>query len=190
MRNLILAAAALLLLVGPTFAQTRLTEPAPPAVLETDQGAYQLGPGDRLRITVFGEEELTGEYQVGANGTLAFPLVGEVPAANMTPQQFASALATRLRQGYLREPHVAASVIGYRPFYILGEVQTPGTYPYAANIDVLSAVAIAGGFTYRANRGRVFIRRAGENEERAYRLRDEAVRVFPGDTVRIGERFF
>lgn len=156
---------------------------------ETTNQSYQLGPGDRLRITVYGETELTGEYDVATDGKLTFPLIGEVPAAGLTADQLSRGIAERLRQGYLREPRVVSSVISYRPFYILGEVENPGTYPYAANLDVLGAVAVAGGFTYRANRSRVYIRHVNDPEEHTYNLRDP-VPVQPGDTVRIGERFF
>lgn len=183
MLRLIVLCASALILSLPVSAQT----PAPASA--SVESAYYLGPGDRVRVTVFGEAELTGEYEVAANGSLAFPLVGEVPADGLTPQQLSDAIADRLRGGYLREPHVASAVIGYRPFYILGEVARPGTYPYAADLDVTSAVAIAGGYTYRANRRRVYIRRLGESDERAYSLGDRVV-VRPGDTVRIGERWF
>lgn len=168
---------------GQTEPVRQLPPPGP-----TDN-TYQLGAGDNVRITVFGETELSGEYQIGANGTLAFPLVGEVAAQGMTPQQLSTVLAGRLRQGFLREPRVSTAVTSYRPFYILGEVQNPGTYPYAPDLDVLSAVAVAGGFTYRANRGRVYIRRLGAPDEVRLSL-DDRVLVRPGDTIRIGERFF
>jgi polysaccharide biosynthesis/export protein len=149
---------------------------------------YRLGPGDQLRITVFNEQDLTGQYVVGSQGTIAYPLVGEVQAAGLTVLEFSESLQTAL-QGYLRQPNVAVEVANYRPFFILGEVQRPGTYPYSANLTVLNAVATAGGFTYRANRSRVFIRHANEAEEHAYPL-TIATPVLPGDTVRIGERLF
>jgi polysaccharide export outer membrane protein len=149
---------------------------------------YQLGPGDQLRITVFNEAELTGQYVVGSQGSIAYPLVGEVPAAGLTVPQFTESLQQALSQ-YIRQPNVSVEVANYRPFFILGEVQRPGTYPYSAGLTVPNAVATAGGFTYRANRGRVFIRHANESEERSYPL-TIATPVLPGDTVRIGERLF
>lgn len=152
------------------------------------QTEYRLGPGDQLRITVFNEEDLTGQYVVGSQGTIAYPLVGEVQAAGLTVAEFTGRLQTAL-QDYLRQPNVAVEVANYRPFFILGEVQRPGTYPYSASLTVLNAVATAGGFTYRANRSRVFIRHANEAEEHAYPL-TIATPVLPGDTVRIGERLF
>jgi polysaccharide export outer membrane protein len=157
------------------------TQPAQPS-------EYRLGAGDQLRVTVFGEADLTGEYMVGSQGTLAYPLVGELQAAGLTVAEFTEVLRTALLQ-YLRNPNVSVEVANYRPFFILGEVQRPGTYPYSANLTVLNAVATAGGFTYRANRRRVFIRHANETEERPYRL-TITTSVSPGDTIRIGERFF
>lgn len=158
-----------------------------PVTLE-QPAEYRLGPGDQLRITVFGETELSGQFLVGSQGRIAYPLVGEVQAAGMTVLEFTESLQTALQQ-YLRSPNVSVEVANYRPFFILGEVQRPGTYPYSANLTVLNAVATAGGFTPRANRGRVFIRHANEPEERLYPL-EITTPVLPGDTVRIGERFF
>lgn len=165
---------------------------ATPVQAQSDQSApqaeYRLGPGDQLRVTVFNEQELTGLYQVGSQGMISYPLVGDVQAAGLTVTEFTTALQTALLQ-YVRAPNVSVEVANYRPFFILGEVQRPGTYPYSANLTVFNAVATAGGFTYRANRNRVFIRHANEADEHAYRI-DSATPVLPGDTVRIGERLF
>jgi len=159
--------------------------PAPDVMRPTE---YRLGPADQVRITVFNEPELTGQYVVGAQGTIAYPLVGSVQAGGLTVAQFTTNLQTALGQ-YVRAPSVSVEVTNYRPFFILGEVQRPGTYPYSASLTVLNAVATAGGFTYRANRGRVFVRHAEESEERSYPL-TVTTPVMPGDTVRIGERLF
>jgi len=158
----------------------------PPEVSQVAE--YRLGPGDQLRITVFNEAELTGQYVVGSQGSISYPLVGDVRAAGLTVLEFTEALQQALTE-YIRQPNVSVEVANYRPFFILGEVQRPGTYPYSANLTVLNAVATAGGFTYRANRGRVYIRHANETEERVYPL-TIATPVLPGDTVRIGERLF
>jgi len=149
---------------------------------------YRLGPGDQIRITVFNEPDLTGPFTVGSQGTIAYPLVGSIRAGGLTIPEFTQALQTALGE-YVRSPSVAVEITNYRPFFILGEVQRPGTYAYSANLTVPNAVATAGGFTYRANRSRVFIRRANENVERSYPL-TVATPVLPGDTVRIGERLF
>lgn len=157
---------------------------------EQQQGAvYRLGPGDQLHIIVYGETDLTGDYTVSPVGTIAFPLVGEVPANGLTPDQMSQAIAARLEDGFMRHPQVSSAIASYRPFFILGEVARPGTYPFSAALTVRGAVAVAGGFTYRANEHRVFIKHAGEEVEQSYRL-DAATLVQPGDTIRIGERFF
>lgn len=199
----------LMVLSGPAFAQT--TEPASgddarvraasvPSNLSASSSAaapaqaqasdvYRLGPGDQLHVIVYGETDLTGDYTVSPVGTIAFPLVGEVPANGLTPDQMSQAIADRLQQGYLRHPQVSAAIAAYRPFFILGEVTHPGTYPFSAALTVRGAVAVAGGYTYRANEHRVFIKHSGEQREQSYPL-DAGTRVQPGDTIRIGERFF
>ncbi len=149
---------------------------------------YRFGPGDQLRVTVFNEPDLTGLYLVGDQGSIAFPLIGTVEAAGLTLSEFSQRLQTELLE-YVRQPNVSVEVANYRPFFILGEVTRPGTYPYSAHLTVENAVATAGGFTYRANRSRVYIKHANETEERAYRLTN-STRVLPGDTIRIGERLF
>lgn len=161
---------------------------APATEDQATPAEYRLGAGDQIRITVFNEPDLTGQFTVGSQGTIAYPLVGSIRAGALTVPEFTTALQTALAT-FVRNPSVAVEITNYRPFFILGEVQRPGTYPYSANLTVPNAVATAGGFTYRANRGRVFIRRANENVERSYEL-TVATPVLPGDTVRIGERLF
>jgi polysaccharide export outer membrane protein len=163
------------------------TTTSAPETLE-QPSEYRLGPGDQLRITVFGENDLTGQFLVGSQGAIAYPLVGEVQASGLTVLEFTESLQTKLQE-FLRQPNVSVEVANYRPFFILGEVRNPGTYPYSANLTVLNAVATAGGFTPRANRGRVYIRHANEPAEHVYPLQITTP-VLPGDTVRIGERFF
>jgi polysaccharide biosynthesis/export protein len=150
---------------------------------------YWLDAGDRLRITVFGQDGLTNSYAVDAAGNITMPLVGSIAARGRTPAQLSRALTERLKQGYIREPKVAIEVEAYRPFFIYGEVLTPGQYPYVANITVEKAIAIAGGFGPRADRSKATVSRTiGGQTSRAsvpltYPLR-------PGDTLRIDERWF
>lgn len=150
---------------------------------------YRLGPADRVKITVFGEEALTGEFVVGGNGRISMPLIGDVEAAGLTISMLQESISTALQQGYLNNPRVSGEIMTYRPFYILGEVNKPGEYPFTNNLSVLNAVATAEGFTYRANTKVVYIKRADGDSERAYPL-TTATQVAPGDTIRIGERFF
>ncbi len=151
--------------------------------------AYVLGSGDQLRIIVFGEDNLSGEFFIDGAGMVSLPLVGEVAAAGKTVAEFRTELEARLSDGYLNDPRVSAEVLNYRPFYILGEVEESGEYPYTDGLTVMNAVARAGGFTYRANTRVVFIKRANTNAEIEVPL-SATVRVMPGDTIRIAERFF
>lgn len=150
---------------------------------------YRLGSGDKVRLTVFNEPTLSGEFTVAASGTLSFPLIGDVPAVGISTSDIALTVQKRLAEGYLRDPKVNLEIISYRPFFILGEVKAPGQYPYSSGLTVFNAIATAEGFTPRAARGIVYVRRAGSTEEEAFRLTPE-LRVWPGDTIRLGERYF
>lgn len=157
--------------------------------LSASDTSYALGAGDKLRITVYGEEKLTGEYLVDGSGAIAFPLIGAVQAKGLTAPTLADRLTTALSKGYLDNPSVAIDVLNFRPYYILGEVNTPGEYPFVDGLTVFSAVAKAEGFTYRADEKRVFIRHKDGAGEVLYRL-DGTTPVQPGDTIRVlGRRF-
>ena len=188
MRNLI---ASLLLLVCASIA---FAQPAPdPDAKPLPAGErieYRLGAGDKLRISVFGEDSLSGEFLVpGGAGMIEFPLIGNIQASGLTVNELQAEIEGKLKPDYLRDPHVSIEVLNYRPFYILGEVMRPGEYPYTNGLTVLNAVATANGFTYRANTHRVYIKRANSSKEVEYDL-DATTPVQPGDTIRIGERFF
>jgi polysaccharide export outer membrane protein len=174
--------------IAPAPADAAPVPPAPGPARETDRD-YRLGPRDKVRIIVYGEPTLSGEFFVSGSGQISFPLVGDIDATNSTVAEFQTRLETALRQGYLKEPRVSAEVLTYRPFYILGEINKPGEYPYSNGLNVLNAVATAGGFTYRAQKRSVRIRRASGAEERSYPLTSDLL-VSPGDTIRITERLF
>lgn len=166
-------------------------EPAALAPPVEDAGPYTLGPGDKVRVTVFGEPTLTGEYTVTGAGAVSFPLIGNVPAAGKTVEDLQQNLRTKLAGGYLDDPRVSAEIIDYRPYYILGEVSRPGQYPFSIGMTIDQAVAAAGGFTYRANPRRVFVKRPMETSEWLVDVRrNPSYPVRPGDTIRVGERFF
>ena len=169
------------------------TEPLPRGegtyVVETGH-EYKLGPGDKLRVTVFGEDNLSGEYTVSNNGGIALPLVGEVRAGGLTPVLFQTEVQDKLTaSGMVRTPRVSVDILDYRPFYILGEINKPGQYPYAIGMTVTKAVATAGGFTYRANNRMVYVTREGSAREVPVSV-TAATWVGPGDTIRVGERSF
>lgn len=150
---------------------------------------YALGPGDKLQISVYGEEELTGEQQVGPDGTVAMPLVGRIKATGRTVSDVSDEIRTKLAEGFVHNPSVTVTITNYRPFYILGEVNTPGQYEYAQGMTVLSAVARAGGFTYRAKKTEVFVKHEGGASEERVKLTGD-LPIQPGDTIRVGERYF
>lgn len=165
-------------------APAELAERAPVGTFE-----YRLGAGDRLRVATYGEERLTGDFTVNAAGAVAFPLLGPVPASGRTVAQFNADLQSRLASQFMRNPQVTVEMVNFRPVYILGEVQRPGEFPFAERLSVYALVAKAGGFTYRASQGYVYVRGEGETQERAVRL-SSATAVQPGDTIRIPERTF
>ena len=161
----------------------------PDAARDNQFDEYTLGSGDKVRINVYGEDTLSGEFLVSGEGKVSMPLVGDVKAAGLTVNAFQEELRAALAQDYLKNPKVSVEVINYRPFYILGEVSKPGEYPYTHGLTVFNAVATAGGFTYRANQRRVFIRGKSDTREHGVELTGTTL-VTPGDTIRIGERLF
>jgi polysaccharide export outer membrane protein len=151
--------------------------------------SYVLGANDRVRLKVYGEPDIAGEYEVDNNGNVSIPLAGHIRAAGLTTRQLERAIASALSKGIVRDPRVNVEVALYRPYYILGEVKKGGEYPYRLGLTVMDAVASAGGFTYRANENKVYLRRSGAGVEEVYAL-DAPVPVFPGDNIRIPERYF
>jgi polysaccharide export outer membrane protein len=150
---------------------------------------YTLDAGDKLRIVVFGQAGISGDYLVDAGGQVTLPLVGSVPARGYTSRALAQMITERLKQGYVREPHVTVSVASYRPFFILGEVTTPGQYPYVPNMTAENAVAIAGGFSPRAKKGDVELTR-NRGGQQIHQQVPLGYPLQPGDTIVVGERWF
>lgn len=166
-----------------------------PPLPATPERAYRLGAGDQVRILVYGEDQLSGDYRVNDTGGIALPLIGSVRAAGSSPAELEHTVASALdKSGMLRDPSVAAEVIAYRPIFVLGEVNKPGQYPYQPGMTVVTAVAVAGGFTYRAIDDYASVVRTfdpGTPSGRA--VEGHATRqdfVQPGDVVTIFERRF
>jgi polysaccharide export outer membrane protein len=151
---------------------------------------YRLGANDRVRIIVFGQPTLTGEYTLDGNGVLAFPLIGNVNAQGQTTGQLQQAIASRLDPDFLRNPSVSAEVITRRPFYVIGEVQKPGNYPYVTDMTALQAIAMAGGYTYRARQNNLYLKRLDANGRMVRVAATPETKVKPGDTVEVKERYF
>ncbi|HXX25432.1 MAG TPA: polysaccharide biosynthesis/export family protein [Pseudolabrys sp.] len=153
------------------------------------QTAYTLDAGDRLRVSVFGQEGISGSYLVDAGGNLNLPLIGTVPARGFTTEQLSRMIGERLKQGYVREPHVTVSIETYRPFFIMGEVTTPGQYVYVPNMTAENAVAIAGGFAPRAKRDTIELTRNAGGQRFTSQV-PLNYPMQPGDTVVVKERWF
>ena len=152
------------------------------------QSGYRLGAGDKLKVTVFGEEDASGEYEIDATGTISARLIGRVTVKGMTVSEVEQALIDQYRsRGFFRNPRISIELVNLRPFFILGEVEKRGSYPYVNGLTIAQAVAIAGGYTYRASRSRITIQRVGAPKEEPA---TEDSPVFPGDIVRVPERFF
>jgi polysaccharide export outer membrane protein len=174
---------------GSTGGQTAGAREATPDALTQVASAYTLGSSDKLRVTVFGHPDLSGEFEVDGTGAISLPLIGQKAALGLTTAQLETSITSTLASGYILDPRVSVEVINYRPFYILGEVGRPGEYPYTSGLTVQNAVAAAGGFSYRANKRVVYIKSVDSDREIAYDLTPGTV-VKPGDTLRIGERIF
>ncbi len=150
---------------------------------------YTLGAGDRVRVTVFGQEDLSGEFEVDGNGRVSLPLVREVQAAGLTLQELEARITDKLKPDYLKNPRVSVEVLNYRPFYIIGEVKKPGSYSFVSGMSVVNAIALAGGYTYRASENKVLITRATD-PERKQEPANHATPVLPGDVIEVPERYF
>ena len=150
---------------------------------------YSLGTGDLLRVHVYNQEDLSGEYQISGTGILSLPSIGAISAKGLTLEELETRLVDKLSPDYLLNPRISIQVLNFRPFYILGEVADPKSYPYVDGITYLHAVAIAGGYTYRAKKGYVYVVRGSDPERKEIKVSTDQ-KVMPGGTIRVDERFF
>lgn len=151
----------------------------------SEDGLYRLGTGDKLRVSIFNESDLSGEFTIDGQGYLRLPLVGQVPAAGITTLGLESRIADAfVNGGYLLNPRISVEITNYRPFYIIGEVSKPGEYAYVNSMSAPNAIALAGGFTDRAVESSLWIRRLGDKKEREFEF-DDTTRIYPGDVIRV-----
>ena len=150
---------------------------------------YRLASGDRVKVTVFGHEDLSGEFEVDGSGDISMPLIREITAAGLTVEELEETISDALQPDYLKHPRVSVEVLSYRPYYIIGEVTSPGKYPYASGLTVVNAVAVAGGFTYRAKKSRIRIKRTVGDQTVEIEVQLDTP-VLPGDVIEVPERFF
>ena len=155
-----------------------------------DSGAYRLGAGDVVRLITVGDDTLTGEFRVSDSGAVALPLLGNVPAAGLTPDELAVEVRDKLVKGNLyTAPSVSVEITTYRPIFVLGEVSKPGQYPYQPGMTMVTAAAVAGGFTYRAIKDYASIVRTRDGVA----VEGKAMRqsfIQPGDVITVYERRF
>lgn len=145
--------------------------------------------GEKIKITVFNEPSLSGDYDIDPNGVISLPLAGTVRAVGLTQVQLEQELAKKFRTEYLRNPKVTVAILQYRPVYIVGEVEKQGEYPYKPGMNVLTAMAMAGGGGYRANRNYVLIQHFGEKGMKEYPQSASSM-ILPGDLIKVPERYF
>jgi len=175
------------------------TQEQPPVVLHNpgemeltpvgSDSEYKLGVGDRVQIIVAGHEDLSGEFVVDGNGQFFMPLVEEIDAAGLNPAELENQIVNLLKPDYLVNPRVNVQVLKYRPYYLMGEVATRGAFPYLSGMTFLKAIAIAGGFTYRAKQDYVFVIRGDDEDLEEVKLPMNE-KVQPGDIIRVAERIF
>lgn len=183
--RMLLIAASLPWLAVSAWAQSSDMSAADPSLA----GRYQLGSGDQIRVTVFGEEDLSGEFEIDGTGTVSLPLIGAVKLGGQELDRAENLIMEKLADGYLINPRVSIEVMNYRPFYILGEVKKPGSYPFVNGMTILNAVALASGFTYRAQEKKITITREIDGVKTKVEA-DDTTLVRPGDIIRVPERFF
>ena len=190
-RSLVLGAMCLTAMATASIvrAQGAAQAPAGQPPISSQIADYRLGPDDKVRVLVYDEPDLSGEFSVNSGGTLSLPLIGEVPAVGKSVSELREVIAERYAAGYLLAPKVSIDVTEFRPYFILGEVNKPGDYPYTTDLTVSKAVATANGFTYRADQKHVFLKHTGEATETKYSITSD-IPLQPGDTIRIGERYF
>ena len=173
----------------PQLRETVVVTGTVPPQAAPQSAVYRLGTGDKVRVTVFGEDDLSGEFQVDGSGFIAMPLIGQVQAMSLSSDQLAGTITNRLQDGYLVAPRVSVAVSAYRPFYIIGQVNKPGEYPYVNDMSALNAVALAGGYTDAANESSIYVRANGDADEH-WAAADSTTRIHPGDVVRVPKSAF
>ena len=150
---------------------------------------YKLGAGDRLKVTIFNEPDLSGEFEVDGSGSMALPLVGNVSVGGISLRELEELLVNKYKDGYLLKPRIGVEILNFRPFFILGEVNKPGSYPYVSGLTVINAIALAGGYTHRAKTNTTIITRGNGDNKTELKANDDTM-VLPGDSLFVAERFF
>jgi len=185
--GLLIAVLSVMLMTGCAEQQPPLTPPAK----QTSEALLLLSPGDKINLIVYGEQTLTGPYMLDEDGNINVPLIGTVKAGGLTKGKLQETIAKLLVDGgYQQKPYVTVEIAALRPFYINGEVNNPGSYPYQPSLDVFQAVAVAGGFTPRATTSSVVITRTKQNGEKVRFNAPQDTPIWPGDSILVNQRLF
>lgn len=155
--------------------------------LGQEQKGYVLGTGDRVKIVVYGHDDLSGEFEINSSGNVSLSLINDVKAVGLTIRSLEKNIAAKLKPDFLKNPRVSVEVLNYRPFYIIGQVKKPGSYPYVSGMTIVNAIALAGGYTYRAKERKVLITRSKDGKQMPA---NHSTVVMPGDVIEVPERFF
>lgn len=184
----ILLTSLLLSACGPVIAVPPSASGNAPAA--HNEATYTLSSGDSIKLSVYGEEEMNGTYMLDPSGVITVPMIGQVQATGITAEDLQKKITeTLVKDKYLSKPLVTVDIIAMRPFYILGEIKSPGSYPYQPSLDVFKAIATAGGYTPRAAKGRILIDR-GTGPNRQHFNASEDTAILPGDSITVRERIF
>jgi polysaccharide export outer membrane protein len=176
--------------VAPACAQTDAPDATPAGfAAPTQPDDYRLGSGDKLRVIVYGEDDLSGTFDVDGNGFVSLPLIGQLKVAGLMPSDVEKEMTVRFADGYLKEPRINVQIVQYRPFYVLGEVNKPGQYPYTNDMSVLNAITDAGGYTQKAVQSTVYVRRNGQTKEEELPT-NPSTKIYPGDVIRVDSSGF
>lgn len=190
--------ASLMSFVVPASAQSEAY--AQPASLRAESAAYDrdgasagtnyhLGTGDQIRVIVYNEDDLGGQFTLDGNGVISLPLIGQVRASGLSVTDLETQITAKLADGYVNDPRVSVEITQYRPFYVIGQVGKPGEYAYVNGMTVLNAIALAGGYTDQADDSDVYVRRNGTAKE-AEVPADQTTHIYPGDVVRVTRSTF
>jgi polysaccharide biosynthesis/export protein len=177
--------------MGPVIPYQPRSEPLAyePSTRPTAASLLVIQKGDKIKVTVYGEDSLNGIYDVDPNGYVSLPLAGSVLAAGRSTSQLQKYITGKYRSEYLKDPKVSVEIAAYKPIYVMGEAASPGQQNYQSGMNLLNAIAAAGGLTYRASKSSVLIQHAGEDVWRETPM-SASVRIMPGDIIRIPERYF
>jgi polysaccharide export outer membrane protein len=185
-RVVLCSAALAVALLFSGCAANSISEAEQKSLAEAATAPAKLQPGDKIRINVYGEDKLSGDYQLDQSGQISVPLAGTIEAKGLTQTGLEQLLAKKYRSEYLRNPKVTVTIV-LQPYYVVGEVKNPGQFPYKPGLNVLTALAIAGGATYRASPSRVQIQRRSETTMHDYPM-SASIPILPGDLISVPER--